>query len=789
VDAPLPSGGELEVRRLRELLEASLFERERDGVHIGRFAVLDRLGAGGMGVVYAAYDPGLDRKVAVKVLRREGDARARAQLVEEARALARLSHPSIVTVHEVGEHEGQVFLAMEHIAGEGLDLWIRPDTDGALRPWREVLQVFEAAGRGLAAAHAAQLVHRDFKPHNVMLGADGAVKVLDFGLARSTPAASAAAAVGFSGPHGPGSGSSTVTGGIAGTPAYMAPEQIAGERATERSDQFSFCVALHEALYGHRPFPGRTLEQIAFAMLDDERCPPPADSPVPGWVRAAVERGLQSDPSDRFASMHDLLAALRRDPSIRRRRIGGGALLVFAGAVAWPAADPGDRCRAAGSDIAAVWSPDNQASVRAGFEASGNPRAANTWARIEPRLDAYTRAWHDSARRACRDHNEGRATPLAYDRRSACLRTRRASVEAVVQLLEAADVDVVDRAWASVSALPELSSCESEATSESLAVPSDPALANAVAAQRDVLAKARVLEDAGRHAQARTLADQVHGSSDATTFDPLRAEAAIVRASVAMAVAPPEVSDRELGEALRVAVQSGHDRVALEALAKRAFLRAELARQPQTALDDAQLATAWLKRHDAVDDRLRWLVHNNLGVVHERSEELEAAERSHRRALQYARNRGAAGHLEAVASLTNLSLLMQRRGDGEQAVVLAERAVTLAEDTLGADHPLLPTPLMALAEAHRGAGARQAAMQAAERALSIHEGLDDHGRRLDAISPLATLAELAAEQGDHPRAQALADRAERIAVRMLGPEHPVALEVRKLAESLSEMVQ
>jgi serine/threonine protein kinase/tetratricopeptide (TPR) repeat protein len=274
--------------------------------------LLEELGAGGMGVVYAAHDPELHRKVAIKLLR---SARNDARLLREARALAQLSHPNIVAVYDVGQVEGRVFLAMELVEGTTLRGWLKERR----REWREALEVFVPAGRGLAAAHAGGLVHRDFKPENVMLGHDGRVRVLDFGIVSSAGAEGArraddevAALARADLDHGLSQGTVrlTETGALIGTPFYMAPEQLRAEEIDERADQFSFCVALWEAVHGQRPFRGETLRDLVRAIEGGKPTEPTQPRPVPAWLRRLLGRGLEIDRAARHASMAALLAAI-----------------------------------------------------------------------------------------------------------------------------------------------------------------------------------------------------------------------------------------------------------------------------------------------------------------------------------------------------------------------------------------------------------------------------------------------------------------------------------------------
>jgi tRNA A-37 threonylcarbamoyl transferase component Bud32 len=336
-----PRGQDLVARLARAGIESKLFGQPMQQIRVDRYEVLAELGTGGMGVVYRARDPQLDREVAIKLLRPAGTTRhdpetSRARLVREARAMARLSHPNVLTVHEVGTFEDQVFVAMEYVEGRTLSEWLAQ----AERPWPDVLEAFLAAGRGLAAAHDKGIVHRDFKPENVMVSDDpqgargvGRVLVLDFGLARSAEAPEVdddvrtVDAAAFD-------ASLTLTGALVGTPAYMAPELYAGKPADERSDQFAFCVALWEAVYRQRPFAGDTLAALAHAVMEGEIRSPIGVGARPAWLRRVLERGLAVDPLERYESMHALLDAIafHRRPRWHQRWmpavIGGGALAV-----------------------------------------------------------------------------------------------------------------------------------------------------------------------------------------------------------------------------------------------------------------------------------------------------------------------------------------------------------------------------------------------------------------------------------------------------------------------------
>ncbi len=306
------------------------------GEQVGRFTILRSLGAGGMGVVYEAHDPDLGRKVALKLMIGDGP-EARARLRREAQAMAQVTHPNVATVHEVGEVAASVYVAMELIEGETLGAWLSTPRD-----WPERLRMLLAAGEGLAAAHAAGLVHRDFKPSNVMVGADQRPRVLDFGLVRSaaieerdaspattTPARSGARELGSP---------LTRVGSVMGTPAYMSPEQLSGAEVDARSDQFSFCVCAFEALLGASPFPAETITELRASIREGPRVP--ARGSLPARVSSIILRGLDPDPANRWPSMDALLTALReplalhgdpeRDIAVGRRQRTALLLLLVA---------------------------------------------------------------------------------------------------------------------------------------------------------------------------------------------------------------------------------------------------------------------------------------------------------------------------------------------------------------------------------------------------------------------------------------------------------------------------
>ncbi|MFY0541020.1 protein kinase domain-containing protein [Nannocystis pusilla] len=418
-------------------MAAALFDEPQPRPTIGRYELRLRLGAGGMGEVYAAFDPALGREVALKLTRsdRTGPGEE-ARLVREARLLARLSHPHVVQIHEVGAVDGHVYIAMALVRGPTLRAWQRE----AARPWRATVRLYVAAARGLAAAHAAGLVHCDFKPDNVLVDADEHVYVVDFGLARVAGPAAETGASGSSGRAG-----STAAGGTVG---YAAPEQLAGRTPDARSDIYSLCCSLFEALHGW--LPGRDLAPSGRRRPEHPR-----------WLDRELARGMAAAPERRHPSLESLCAALERDPGRTPRRLGlAGGLLALGGlAGAWlPGPPPAvDACAAVDRGLDAAWNPTRRADLAAAFRGSGLALAPGAWRRVDARLDAYVRAWQAARRQLCETsalHSPGR-----LEARRICLERSADALAALVARLTAGEPQAVERSIAAVEALPRLEAC------------------------------------------------------------------------------------------------------------------------------------------------------------------------------------------------------------------------------------------------------------------------------------------------------------------------------------------
>ena len=446
---------------LQAIVGAALFGDESDAAKIGRFVLLDRIGSGGMGTVYAAHDAELDRKVAVKLLHNDSHVETHRRIVREAQAMAKLSHPNVAQVYEVGEHGGRTFLAMELVEGVALRDW----QSAAQRSWRAVLSVYIEAGRGLRAAHEEGLVHRDFKPDNVIVAADGRPRVLDFGLARSEAEVTVSAEGLSSSEASALTTPLTRTGAVMGTPAYMAPEQFLGEIADARSDQFSFCVSLWEALHGERPFEGNTPATLRKRVLGGGVRSPPKGSNVPGWIRAVLMRGLARDADARFGSMTELLHALDRDPTRRRRRalgLAGVGLLAatVVGGQRWQRARTVAACEQEGASIAEVWNAEAETAVRSGLEGTGLSFASVTADKAIPWLANAAQTWQDTRTDACIRSRIDETLPSADARRVQwCLEDHRQELEIVIERLSEPNEQLVERAVTTAAKLAPASRC------------------------------------------------------------------------------------------------------------------------------------------------------------------------------------------------------------------------------------------------------------------------------------------------------------------------------------------
>jgi serine/threonine protein kinase len=788
-------------------------ERElRRGDEVGRYVILERVGAGGMGVVYAAWDPKLDRKIALKLLHGE-QAREQGQRLErEAQAMARLTHPNVIAVHDVGEVAGRVFVAMEFVEGETLGRWARLDrtTDGEPRSWQEVLEVMLAAGRGLSAAHVEGLIHRDFKPDNVMIGVDGRVRVMDFGLVR------AAGSDSTDGDPVPAAGSRatmirtaaledlalssasvlesqlTLAGALLGTPAYMAPEQLRGDDADARADQFSYCVALWQCLYGVRPFTGDSPLAVLFAIAQGKFSEPPPGRAVPSWIRRALERGLASDPAARWPDMRALLAALADDPKAKRRPwlLGGFTLLFAASAAAAavllekPAMPP--PCEQAGDELRALWTDDRRAELEAAFTASKLIYADQTWQRVGVRLDDWAQGWVDARKTACEDTEVRREQSAELlDLRMACLDQRLDRFTALVELFAAADDTVIEKAVEAVEALPELEICSDRSwLTAAVRPPEDPELARAVAELREDIARVGAMTDAGKAADALELAKQLETRAAELGWPPIIAEAELHLGRVRQELGEFAEARTALEQAFFAARRGGHDEVTVQA----AFL---LTYVLSVGLGELDAAARWIDHAQVEAERIGRAdllaeVYTGIGIHHYVKSEIEPAAAAFARALEL---HSGTNSTNLGSAHINYGTILARVDPSSRAQAFAELELGLSmlEEAWGPQHPSFAVALQNYATVHGHFGQHREAIALLERALDINErvfGLEHPMTALVQLNLTTNLIEI----DELERALSLAEQTLTTHRKVFGERHVmVAQSERVIARTLMRM--
>ncbi|WP_163994949.1 serine/threonine-protein kinase [Pyxidicoccus caerfyrddinensis] len=729
------------------------------GARVGRFIPLKVLGQGGMGVVYAAYDPDLDRKVALKLLRvtsADTDLEAgRTRLLREAQAMARVSHPNVIPVFDVGEWDEQVFVTMELVEGGTLRDWQQAKP----RSWRETLETYLSAGRGLEAAHAVGLVHRDFKPTNVLVGRDGRVFVTDFGLAR--PVGNPGREDGLPelpSPSSEGSGRLfeplTQAGVVLGTPPFMSPEQFRGDAVDARSDQFSFCAALYRALYGSRPFDPDQLSRAAKSkarrlaageqalarqvLPPDLIQEPPRDSKVPAWVRRAVMRGLALEADGRFASMGELLEALSQEQHLaRRRRLGGGAvaaaaLVAAVGGVAWWQSRV---CAGAEGLLADAWGPEARQRVTAAFQSTGSPMAADMATRVGGVLDAYASTWakqHTEACQATRVHAV--QTEALLSQRVVCLERRHKDLRALVGALASVEKPGVEKALDAAYALPSPQDCaDVEALSEQQPRPADPTKRAELDALEGRLSEVKALLDTSRQPQALEKARVLEPLVVATGYLPLMAELRFHLGWLQALQGQKEQGAGLLEQAVFDAEAGRADRLEVSVLNKLLFVEGERER--------FDLATRWARLGKATLQRLGGdallesdlLVNGaNLSLMQEKPEEARAQLQEASALLAKTLE---PGHPKRARVTFTLGRTLLESGAYAEAAKVLEEALHQTEAAVGPRHLDVARRHQALSMALREQGDFTKALEHAKASVAIHRELlgNDHLKVAEAL--------------------------------------------------------
>ncbi|MGQ0508400.1 MAG: tetratricopeptide repeat protein [Myxococcaceae bacterium] len=751
----------------------------RRGDLAGRYLILERAGSGAMGDVFAAWDPKLARRVALKVLK----VGSKARMLDEARAMARVAHPNIVPVFDVSEADSRSFVAMEFVEGSTLRDWLSAPGERAAR---EVISIFERAGAGLAAAHDAGVVHRDFKPENVLLGRDGSVRVTDFGLAKLE--------------------AEDASGGFAGTPAYMAPEQQRGLPADARSDQYSFCVSLFETLGQERPSVSEPISPEQWSQLRASR-----------RVRKVLKRGLSNDPANRFESMHSLLVALSA-PRRKQWLIAAGALgaaLVLVSGWSFQRFASYRACALPADQILDVWSPQQKAAAQRAFAATKRPFAASAWTAASRVLDSYASKWKQKRVDACAaTHLRAEQSAELLDRRLACLQTKLVAFSAVTSLLGEADAKMVEN-WPRVTgAVGSIQDCDADALLASVAPPRE--LKALVQESRAALVSAHALAIAGRYSAARPAAEAVLERARGIPYLPHQAEALALTAIVLGEQGENAPARLRLEEAL-LAAQAGGDaaqeariwaRQAGEAhsqgkyeeglsLAKRA--RAVLTRvNPPPPLLDAHIhnvtgvllktagkySEAFVELREglallaplesAAPERAR--AHSNLGNALLAAGQLDEARPEFESALRVAEDFLGAEHPDVAGHHTNLATWLYRMGKLDEARAETKTALRTYEAAFGENHPSISAALSNLGLFEKTAGRPAEALVYQRRALAIRQKLLG-ANHPEVVTLLANIGSTFSALNRHSEAQNHLCEALMLAEEKLGKKHPTTAAV------------
>jgi tetratricopeptide (TPR) repeat protein/predicted Ser/Thr protein kinase len=704
---------------------------------LGRYEIVERLGGGAMGLVYRAHDETLGRDVALKVLRREGlrNTDARARFVREGRAIAALNHPNVVEVFEVGSFDGAPYIAMELVPGKNLRKWLTGE-----RTTAEILDVFRQAACGLLAAHEVGIVHRDFKPDNVVVDDSGRVRVIDFGLAMLFGESSTGSGPSIGVPTVPIWHRLTETGDVVGTPAYMAPEQYWGDGATPASDQFSFCVTLHEALYENRPFSGRGFEEVSKNIERRNFAAPDRPRQIPARLRRILRRGLAATPEDRWPSMRPVLDAFEDAGPPRRSFIVPcvGAVVVAAAVLASQPGDAPRRCEDEARD--GPWAEARRTALRERFAASTLAFADDAALRVETALDAHAEADRAAFEEACELLAGG--DDRRFERSARCLRWQRASTAGLIDSLGADGDPSIIGASQAVRGLTPPERCLADSP-ETAATPSDPEVAAGLRSVRETLERS-----------------EAHSRS-------LDADAALAQARAGLVAATelrfaPAIAEAQLRIA-RVLNDAGRYAAAIDAY-EAAYYAGIEGRHDEVAAS-AALQLVWIHSYEQVDMEAaaKWLA-GAAAIVRQLPEDHDLH----------------AYRLEAQANLENA------RGEHDAALATRKQALRRFESIFGPRSDEVAQALLNLAVDHGDVGDPDGQRERLMEALALREALDgpDHP---DTALVLANLCSRAIGLRELDEARRYCPRAHALFEGAYGPNHARTVTVSQMVATLLQL--
>ncbi len=748
------------------------------GDTLGRYVVLETLGAGGMGVVLAAFDPELERKVAVKVLHHAGgDSQSggdgRGRLLREAQAMAQLEHPNVVSVYDVGTIDGSIFIAMELVAGRTLKAWLKERS----RTWSEILDVFLAAADGLIAAHDKGLVHRDFKPENVMVGDDGRVRVMDFGLVRAGARRSEPTDLRGLAQRQVSDLAQTQQGAVMGTPAYMAPEQFAGSDVGPAADQFSYCVSLWEALHGERPFQGSTFVELATAVIEGRRKAPTRGRGVPRWLSSALDRGMHKEASRRWSSVAELAATLRGGRArIYRRRLSIVGLVVALGIGSIAVAQLAQHrlavssCDEDAQRAPTLWQTRANAVTQQlrGDGEDFRVTSADAFAQI---AGDWTLRWEAAQRSSCLAQEVEQTMPADIGQRSnSCLELQLVQMDVLTALIADGDAAASAQAVGLARRWPDPEDCLDVALLRTQQWPHDDAVPQ-VADVRRSLRRASLLESAGHYDEAVALAREALAAASALGFEPLRLESLTVLGSALSRAGGYEEAEIVLREAYFGGVRTHSERIAAQAASTLTFLVGFRMVRSQEGREWGEHGLALLEQQEELGTLREADLRSGIAATHYVAGELDLAEAQYAASLELRQRLLGADHPDVATSLNNLASVELQRGELDRAEELYKRSLDISKSTLGEWHPDVAESLSNLAIVAYNRGNREETLRLDEQALQIREHSLGRDHPDVAIS-LSALATTKRELDLVDEAQALESRALEIRTRELGPDHP-----------------
>lgn len=755
-------------------MREQLFGRKPDPTRVGRYIIKSRLGFGGMGTVYRAYDEELDREVAIKLLDAGGTA-----VLHEARAMAQLAHPNVVQVFDVGELDDQVFVAMELVDGQTLRQWFARQTHRGR--WRTVVEKMIQAGEGLCAAHAANLVHRDFKPNNVMVGDDGRARVLDFGLAVKD---ATKAAVSVAGTEPPNQGTSHKLGG---TVPYMAPEQLSLGQSDTRSDQFSFFVTVFEGLYGQRPFVADNNPELILRIVEGRQTPPPADVKIPRWLTKVLARGLSPDPDRRWPTMRAALDELSRGLSQRRKWIVGACAVAVAVGFGAYALSNRPMCDGTGQPIDEAWSMASQQRLEQALVASGASYTEHLAPRVSDTLSQRAALWQEVAANACEQHQLGRVSDEIYTLKLACLSRLHQHFSALVDVLSEGTPEISERALQAALRLEPASLCDDvdDLVSRAGKIPKPaPAVAQQVAGLTTQLQRLRALHDAEVGPAGVLLGRELYASAKQLAYAPLLAEVGLWYGRLQILVGDLAGASESLTAAVVAAEAGSHDRAKVAAVTSLVKLMAEAQSRHQEAKRWAQLAQATLQRNGTPQGVEYAELLSSRAAVDASLEDYPAALDRYQRAFEIGERVLGANHPTTNKLLSNYATVLEDMGELELAAAKLRQGLANVEQTLGADHPALAVFLNNLGVAERKLGQTKAAREHLERARELLRAAKlEHGDRYAEV--LGNLGTVHQDLGELDRALDLYHQASAV-IQATGPGR---IEVAKFATNAANVLQ